>query len=121
MDRGELKVAPGSALHRFLRITPGYAPLWLCSGESCTGIDVLTVVAGLLVGCGVVLGLIGIHSWWWRIIGVVLGVLLLFGLHMPFGNRERCGRARRRRGECVWCGQAGVTSGRTCEACGRVS
>jgi hypothetical protein len=42
-------------------------------------------------------------------------------VHMPFDNRERLGRARRRRGECVWCGQADVYIGDRCPTCGNRS
>src|SRR5438105_10455642 len=100
-------VAPGSLLHRLLRITPGYTPEWFCSRDECLGMDLL--IAGEVgVGFGSVLTA-QCRGWWW-LVPPALAAVVWFGLkvHIPFQDRERWGRARRRRGECVWCGQASV-------------
>jgi hypothetical protein len=107
---------PTSALHRLLRITPGYAPEWLCSRDSCTGIDLLTAVPALpFLGAAVLSKLFG---WWWVWLPV-LPFMLLFMRYacLPFESRERAGRARRRRGECARCGRSGLEIGGICSGC----
>ena len=51
----------------------------------------------------------------------VLVACLRFLLYLPFAFREHWGRARRRRGECVWCGEQDVAAGTECRACRRRS
>ncbi len=117
MDQPFPKVAPGSPLHRLLRLAPGSVPPWFCSRDSCTGFDLLIAVeVGLILGA-LLLG--QFHGLWWPLAVAIPSVILFWAfVHAPFENRERWGRARRRRGECVWCGQAGVEPGSHCEGCG---
>ena len=110
-------ITGGSRLHRAFRITPGYAPLWFCSRSTCAGFDLLTAVASGVIGCMVFLPTrVG---WWTWSICLPIGIAwLVFAI--PFQNRERLGRARRRRGECVWCGQANTNPRVPCSKCHRI-
>ena len=51
MNAHNSDITEGSLLHRALRITPGYAPVWFCSRNSCAGFDLLTAIATVVVGC----------------------------------------------------------------------
>ena len=44
MESARPKVRAGSILHRLLGVTPGYAPMWLSSRDSCNGFDLLAAV-----------------------------------------------------------------------------
>ena len=110
------KFAPPSLLHRILRTAPGRAPAWLCSRNSCDGFD-------LLVGFEIVILLIPLVASWisgaywpWIPTLVTFGLFLWF-VHVPFADRERKGRARLNRGECIWCGTPNVPTGAECPAC----
>jgi hypothetical protein len=107
------KVAPGSLLHWLLRLTPGYAPPWLCSRDQCADLDLLVVLeACLIFGTLLLAKLSGL--WWPAIVVAPSAILFAMVLHVPFQSRERWGRARRRRGECVWCGLLNVEPGGDC-------
>lgn len=107
----------GSWLHRVLHITPGYASNFLLSPDSCLGFDMLVVINGILfLGISGLLHIYGI-KWGW-VVGLFIGLVFMIFIVVPFENRERFGRARRRRGECVWCGQMGIVSGSVCTNCG---
>jgi hypothetical protein len=110
----EPRVAAGSHLHRLLRITPGYAPAWLCSRNTCEGIDLLTLAP--VIGFIASAALAKWASAWILVVAVpILVSWLVFAFE--FSQRERWGRARRRRGECVWCGQPKTVSGVACPTC----
>lgn len=120
MDQPYPKIAPASLLHRILRFAPGRVPAWLCSRDYCTGFDLIiasqiTLLTGAFVASKV------LHlPWLWIPALVVLGSFAWF-VYLPFEQRERWGRARLRRGECVWCGESGVASGAECQACRRAA
>ena len=111
-------MSPGpcpSTLHRFLGLAPGEVPVWLLSRDSCAGLDLLSSllavfgVAGIMVGSS-----LGI---WWGLVSAV--PIIPFGLLVVrFDAAERWARARRRRGECVWCGHAEAHGGHTCPSIG---
>jgi hypothetical protein len=111
-------ITEGSLLHRALRITPGYAPVWFCSRNTCAGFDLLTAIATVVIACMMFLPT---HvGWWtWLICLPIATAWLVFAI--PFQNRERWGRARRRRGECVWCGQADTSPDVPCPKCDRLA
>ena len=111
-------ITEGSLLHRAFRITPGYAPVWLCSRNTCAGIDLLTAVGSVALGCMMFLPKhVGWWTWW-----ISLPILIACPVFaLPFQNRERWGRARRRRGECVWCGQADTNPDDPCPKCDRIA
>jgi hypothetical protein len=62
--------------------------------------------------------LLGLSQGLWLAVVLPIVILFLVFVHAPFDRRERWGRARRRRGECVWCGQTGVEPGSRCDRCG---
>lgn len=80
-------------LHRLLRVPPGEVPRWLCSSNTCTGVDAPLV----LIMCA-----IGVSVWLFResptfalaSIGVVLACA--FALILPFETCERKARAKKR-------------------------
>jgi hypothetical protein len=107
-----------SLLHRLLNVTPGRYP-WLCNASACGEgwvglIDV--VVIGALLGC-LALSYFGFVSAW---ISIPIWFAFLGCLFGPFTDRERFARARRRRGECIWCGVKCAPEEATCGGCGRV-
>src|SRR4051812_7658513 len=106
------EIATGSSLHRLLRIRPGYAPAWFCARDSCTGIDLLMGVEVGLVFASLLLGKLG--GWWLVPLALAAVARFAVAVHLPFESRERWGRARRRRGECVWCGQPGASPAVAC-------
>jgi hypothetical protein len=105
-----------SVLHRFLGITPGAAPAWLCSLDGCQGFDLFVAVEDSLIIVGLVLG--PARGFWWPLL-IALAAVTSFGfcVHVPFERYERRARARRRRGECVWCGRHGFAPGSGCPEC----
>jgi hypothetical protein len=110
MDKPSPKIAPASLLHRLLGLTPGHAPTWICSRNSCEGLDLLIFVEVIAIFGACLLG--QFHGLWWLLAVVVPAVIFFWlYLHQPFANRERWGRARRRRDECVWCGKENVEAG----------
>ena len=112
---GRVKVIGGSPLHRVFGITPGFAPPWLCSHSSCGGVDV--TVAALVAVSFAAFAWGMARGWGWELgVPAVWGACYLAG---AFWDRERLGRARRRRGECVWCGRADTAAGTRCTGCGR--
>ena len=115
MDEPFPKIAPASLLHRLLGLTPGYAPMWVCSRDSCLGIDIFAIAPTVIIIASFVLGHLLGSSW----LPAVLPATIIFWIfvYLRFENRERWGRARRRRGECVWCGQAGSEPGSPCGKC----
>ena len=118
MNAHNSDITEGSLLHRALRITPGYAPVWFCSRNTCAGFDLLTAIATVVVGC--MMFLPNRIGWWtWAICLPIAIVWLVFAI--PFQNQERWGRAWRRRGECVWCGQENTIPGTACSQCGRIA
>ncbi len=112
------RVDEGAFLHRVLGITPGNAPVWLCSRNPCEGIDLLTPIAPAIFICMIILA-VRVGLWTWLICFPLLAGC--FVLVVPFESRERLGRARRRRGECVWCGQENMAPGAACSQCGRIA
>jgi hypothetical protein len=106
-----------TALHRFLGIAPGAAPPWLCAPDACQGFDLLQA-AELVIIAGVVV--LGVVRGSWRPLLVAIPAMAWFGLrvHAPFEGHERLWRARRRRGECPWCGRRGDGPGGSCRGCG---
>ena len=110
------KIALGSPLHRLLRLTPGFVPTWICSRDNYTGFELLIGLEVCLVLGGVLLGQFQGH--WW-LLAVLIPPVVAFGffVHVPFMRQEQRARARRRRGECVWCGQSRGDADR-CRACG---
>ena len=112
----ELKIRKASLLHRLLGITPGYAPAWLWSHDACLGIDILNLIGGGAVLITLILG--QIYSAWIWLIGIPFIVCWL-RITLDFEKRERLGRSRLRRGECVWCGRSDTPSGVDCPACHR--
>ena len=118
MNDHNTELAEGSLLHRVFGITPGYAPFWFCSRNTCAGFDLLTAIASAAIICVFFLPARG--SWWTLSIGIPLAIAWLV-LAIPFQNRERWGRARRRRGECVWCGQENTMPEIACSMCNRIA
>ena len=118
MNAHNWHITEGSLLHRACRIPPGYAPLWFCSRNTCAGFDLLTAVATAVIGCMMFLPT-RVGWWTWSICLPIAIAWLVFAI--PFQNRERWGRARRRRGECVWCGQANTNPGVACSRCDRIA
>lgn len=114
VERSAPTVAPGSSLHRMMGLTPGYAPVWLCGRSRCIGLDIPSMVPGALF-----LAACAASRWWAWLSFLALTILYWALVYEPFAGREQWGRARRRRGECVWCGQDGVASYSVCAACGR--
>jgi hypothetical protein len=58
--------------------------------------------------------------WWYIPIEIAVGIF--WGtVHMPFESTERFAKARRRRGECRWCGHADVAVASHCCACGNIA
>ncbi len=110
-------IAEGAFLHRVFGITPGYASVWLCSRKPCEGVDLLTAIASVTIICMIVLA--ARVGWWMWLVCIPILIAWLV-LTIPFQNRERWGRARRRRGECVWCGQENTIPGTACSKCGRI-
>jgi hypothetical protein len=106
----------GSVIHRVLGIAPGAAPSWRCSPDSCQGFDLLIALEVGLIVVGVVP--VPARGSWWPV-PIALAAVTLFWLcvHAPFERHERRGRARRRRGECVWCGRIGLGPGSSCPEC----
>ena len=114
MESARPKVCAGSILHRLLGVTPGYAPTWLSSRDSCNGFDLLATVQAAGFFTTIVL------VWALRGWGCLLGLPLVAGcawLASGFTDRERFGRARLFRGECVWCGRPSTPPGDCCPAC----
>jgi len=116
MEVASPKIARGSVPHRLLGFTTGYAPPWFCTRNACTGFDFLDVLA--FIGFLALLLLFQFYSVWTGIVGLV-PIVCWWILIGSFKNRERWGRARRRRIECVWCGRKGTPSGSDCPACQR--
>src|SRR4051812_9488851 len=110
------KVRNGSRLHWMTGITPGYAPAWFCSRNSCNGFDFLTGVTSAT--CIIAVPLVLIYGGWaWAVaLPVIAGVIVPVE---RFVGRERFGRARLHRGECVWCGRPDTPPGTVCPACAR--
>jgi len=50
------RAARVSALHRLLGLAPGQAPMWLCSRDSCTALDLLGRVVAVSLLTAMVLG-----------------------------------------------------------------
>lgn len=113
------KVREASLVHRLFGITPGYAPeraYRACRGSCEPGwvefglVCFLTTLAFLV--------------WWvlgWPGVAVQSAIVLIAAVPVArFASRERFGRARLYRGECVWCGNA-APSGSECLACGRAT
>lgn len=111
------RVAPGSFLHRALKITPGFAPTSLCSQDNCGGMDLLAFLGGVIAFAGFPAAKFG-FGWWWPVLGIAVAALFLSRISVPFHSRERWGRVRRRRGECVWCGAPSIPPGSDCFSCG---
>jgi hypothetical protein len=111
------KVHEASFVHRLFRLTPGHAPDWAyaCCG-GCEGGVVMFAAVGLVVAA-IAAG--KAYGWWWAVavaVPAAVGWLVVMG---RFADRERFGRARVHRGECVWCGQPGVPPGSACPGCCR--
>lgn len=112
-EETKAQVSSASALHRWLHLKPGYAPTWLCSRSHCTGIDSLLAVQAALLGIAFALWRFGID---WKWLGLaILGAFSCGILSFRFSERERFGRARRRRGECFWCGNPLLRTNCLCE------
>jgi hypothetical protein len=114
------KVREASLVHRLFGITPGYAPeraYRACRG-SCEPRWREFVLVWAVIGFALL-------AWWvasWAGVGAVTAVVLVGAVLVArFASRERFGRARLHRGECVWCGHAPATPGRDCLACGRIT
>jgi hypothetical protein len=121
VDQPEPRIAPPSLLHRRLRVTPGRVPSLICA-TTCEGFDVFVPLLGFPLFFWLCNLLAGTSRWplpWMIAIPIVCG--LGFAFYLPFQDRERFGRARRRRGECVWCGQANVASKTVCPRCEKTS
>jgi hypothetical protein len=104
-----------SILHWFFNIAPGTAPSWLCS-NTCPGFDLLVAVEVFPIIVALIFG--AARGLWWALLVAIPGVLwFLLSVHGPFESHERLWRARRRRGECVWCGRVGVGPGGSCQGC----
>ena len=117
MDAPAPRVREGSLLHRLTGITPGYAPAWLCSRNGCDAFDLFAVLLTVAI---VAVGLIfALYREW------VCAALPFFAIGaLPierFAYRERFGRARLYRGECVWCGRPATPPGSDCPACHRLT
>jgi hypothetical protein len=110
------KIREASLVHRVFCLTPGYAPNWAyaCCGGCEGGLD--CVIAIGLVIAGVKAG--KEYGWWILVVSVAVSVSWL-DLIGRFAGRERFGRARIHRKECVWCGQTDVARGSVCPACSR--
>jgi hypothetical protein len=113
------KVREGSLVHRLFGITPGYAPeraYRACRG-SCEPSWREFVLVCLLTGCAFLV-------WWaygWPGVAVQSAVVLITAVPVArFVSRERFGRARLYRGECVWCGNTAPPES-DCLACGRTT
>ena|ERR1700733_1321181 len=109
-------VAPPSLLHRWLRLTPGYAPKLVLAGGICNGFNLLSFLEVVIV-LGAYMAWSKLGLWWLPMLLLPAAVLAFIFLDYPFEQRERWGRARRRREECVWCGNAGVKPGILCQKC----
>jgi cobalamin biosynthesis protein CobD/CbiB len=91
-----------SWLHSLLRIAPGRTPKWVCSPNSCTGLDFLSIVCALIFILAIFLAYTHL-----MLAATIVALLVLFvaAVMMPFEACERTARARRRRNECVFCGR----------------
>jgi len=111
------RLSRSSILHRFLGIAPGAAPSWLCSHDGCLGFDLFDAVEGGLIAIAAVVG--AARGLWWPLLVAIPGVLWFeLSVRARFESHERLWRARRRRGECVWCGRVGVGPCGSCQECG---
>ena len=108
------RVRPGSVLHRLTGVTPGYAPGWVCSRNSCDGFDLFAVINC----CGLIsLLALGLFVSDWSCAVTVPVCAAVFLLLEGFSDRERFGRARLYRGECVWCGRTQTLPRSNCPNC----
>src|SRR5713226_5335892 len=115
---GNPKIVEASFLHRVLRIRPGFAPLWLQSRNACDGWSLPFFLVVLAVfSMFFVVSLVG---WWSLLFGAPL-IFVGFKVSGSFENRERWGRARRRRGDCVWCGREETPARSVCPTCDRLT
>jgi hypothetical protein len=112
------KIRETSFVHGLFGVTPGHAPGWVyaCCCGGCEGAVIMFVPAGALAA-GVVAG--RLYGWWWLLVLLLPPAVLWFAGMAQFGGREHSGRARLRRGECVWCGRADTAPGTVCATCGR--
>jgi hypothetical protein len=110
------KIREASLVHRVFCLTPGHAPNWTyaCCGGCEGGLDYVIAIG--LVIAGVKAG--KEYGWWILVVSVAVSVSWL-DLIGRFAGRERFGRARIHRKECVWCGQTDVARGSVCPACSR--
>jgi hypothetical protein len=118
MDSPVPRIRQGSVLHRLFGVTPGYAPQWVYGlGCGCDG--------GWIPGAGFVALVItgvtaGATYGWWVLWAVALPLVVIWiHITMRFEDRERFGRARLHRRECVWCGRPDTAPAGDCPACGR--
>jgi hypothetical protein len=113
MDSPAPRIREGSFIHRLFGVTPGYAPRWVYGRDGtwlylgCVGLFFAGMAAGRAYGLWVL---------WY--VALPLGVIWL---HVTgrFEDRERFGRARLHRRECVWCGHPDTAPTTDCPACGR--
>ena len=91
-----------SLLHRVCRLRPGSVPNWFASRHSCEGLDILIAFDVAFAVAGVLLWQ---HAVLPSVVLITTAVMFVAFVHMPFESVERFARARRRRGECVACGQ----------------
>lgn len=109
------RVRPASWLHRKLGMTPGDVPDWLITRHSCSSIDV--IMAGMMPFILGTVICLAARLWLFSILQVAFLVLVQQFVG-PFQSREFLARARRRRDECIWCGQFEVPAGSVCGRCG---
>ena len=110
-----------SPLHRWLGLTPGDTPSWVCAKSSCTGFDIFVFVEVALIGVSYIECALFGSSGWWIVAAIVAATAVAVTLDGPFEKKERLARARLRRGECRWCGHRGMTPGLACGECGNTA
>jgi hypothetical protein len=101
-------IVTSSQLHKRLGVTPGDIPAWLMSTH-CEGFDLMVVIAGIPFFAGIAcVGLAFGSSFWfvWLPLSVACFTtvgLLCWAMEKLYAP-ERLARARKKRGECIWCG-----------------
>jgi hypothetical protein len=122
MDSHVPQVREASLLHRLFRITPGYAPEWayLGLGGGCGG-SWGGWIAGVALWGALIAGAVAGYALGWCVFPLVTVPIVAISIVVSggFENRERFGRARLHRGECVWCGRPDTAPTSECPACGR--